>query len=79
MATVQVRDVPEDVHATLRARAAAAGMSLSEYVLGELTEIAERPPVTEVLRRADRRSGGADPHDIVNAVRASRDREPWSC
>lgn len=72
--TLQIREMPEDVHAALRARAAAAGMSLSEYALQELTEVAERPLVSEVLRRARHRSGGAAGDDIVAAVRSGRDR-----
>jgi len=72
--TVQIRAVPEPVHAILRSRAAAARTSLSSYLLDELTEMAERPTVAEVLRRAGERSGGADLDDIVVAVRADRDR-----
>jgi len=74
--TLQVRDVPDDVHTTLRARAAAAGMSLSEYVLQQLVEVASRPEVSDVLRRAGERSGGAAPGDIVAAVRSVRDTNP---
>ena len=40
MSTLQVRNVPEDVHRTLKARAAASGQSLSEYVLAELIQVA---------------------------------------
>jgi plasmid stability protein len=36
MATIQVRNVPSEVHRVYRARAAAAGMSLQEYLLSEL-------------------------------------------
>lgn len=74
--TLQVRDVPDDVHATLRARAAAAGVSLSEYALRELVEVAGRPEVSDVLRRAAERSGGVRRDDIVAAVREGRDRNP---
>src|SRR3990170_723657 len=49
---VQVRGVPDEVHRELRARAAAAGMSLSDYLLEELTRLASRPPVADVLARA---------------------------
>lgn len=66
--------MPEPVHATLRARAAAAGMALSEYVLRELIAIAERPTVAEVLDRAAQRSETVDLEDVVAAVRAGRDR-----
>jgi plasmid stability protein len=44
---IQVRNVPDGLHRTLKARAATAGMSLSDYLLGELREIAERPPLAE--------------------------------
>ena len=71
---IQIRDVPEDVHRTLRGRAAAAGVSLSDYLLGEITRLAERPPVADVLARAQARSGGARVEAIVEAVRAGRDR-----
>ena len=73
--TIQIRDVPDEVHRTLRARAAAAGQSLSAYLLAELTRVAERPPVTDVLARAAARSGGARIDDIVAAVRSGRDRD----
>lgn len=71
---LQVRGVPERVHATLRARAAASGLSLSEYVLRELTRLAEQPTVEEVMARAERRSDTVPVDDIVDAVRSGRDR-----
>jgi plasmid stability protein len=71
---IQVRNVPEDVHRTLRTRAAAAGVSLSDYLLGELIRVADRPAVADVLARANRRSGGADGDAIIEAVRIGRDR-----
>lgn len=71
---VQIRNVPDDVHRTLRARAAEAGASLSDYLLGEIIRIAERPPVADVLARAGRRRGGVGVDDIVAAVRSGRDR-----
>ena len=73
--SLQIRDVPDDIHAALRSRAAAAGVSLSEYLLRELVEVASRPEISDVLRRAAERSGGARAADIVAAVRAGRDRD----
>lgn len=70
MPSIQVKDVPEDVHATLRKRAAAAGMSLQEYLLGRLVEDAHTPTLDEVLDRAGGRAGGRAP--LVKAVRAVR-------
>lgn len=48
---IQVRNVPEALHRALKARAATAGMSLSDYLLGELREIAERPTLAEFRER----------------------------
>jgi antitoxin FitA len=48
---VQIRDVPEDVHATLKARAALAGVSLSEYLRGVLERTAARPTPAELSAR----------------------------
>ncbi|MGI8729233.1 MAG: FitA-like ribbon-helix-helix domain-containing protein [Solirubrobacteraceae bacterium] len=73
--TIQVREVPEEIHRELRARAAAADASLSAYVLRELTRVAERPPVADVLERAAARAGGARGAAIVEAVRSGRDRD----
>jgi plasmid stability protein len=72
--TIQIRDVPDDVHRELKTRAAAAGTSLSGYLLGELERVVERPPIADVLRRATRRGDGADVAAIVEAVRAGRER-----
>ena len=72
--TIQIRNVPDDVHRTLRARAAAAGQSLSEYLLADVTRLASWPPIGDVLLRATRRSGGSGLDAIVDAVRSGRDR-----
>jgi antitoxin FitA len=52
---VQVRNVPDALHRSLKARAAMAGMSLSDYLLGELREIAERPTLAEFRERLHKR------------------------
>ncbi len=58
MATVQIKNVPTDVHQVLRRRAAAAGQSLQEYMLASLTDFARHPTQEEVFELIDRRSGG---------------------
>lgn len=73
--TIQIRNVPDRVHRTLRTRAAAAGVSLSDYLLSEIVRVAERPPVADVLARAESRHGGATHEEIVAAVRSGRDRD----
>lgn len=74
MKTIQVRNVPDEIHRALRTRAAAAGVSLSDYARGELERAARRPPVAELLQRARSRSGGASSSAIISAVRSGRDR-----
>jgi plasmid stability protein len=72
--SIQVKDVPDDVHATLRRRAAQAGMSLQEYLLARLEHEANTPTLEEVLDGAGGRAGGRAPLKVaVEAVRADRD------
>lgn len=71
---IQIRHVPDDVHHTLRVRAVAVGVSLSDYLLAEIVRVAERPAVADVLARAGSRTGRASPQDVVAAVRSGRDR-----
>lgn len=75
MPSVQIKNVPPEVHRTLRARAAQAGQSLQEYLLGRLVEDASRPTLEEVLRRVGDRTGGRLTFaDAVATVREDRDR-----
>jgi len=53
---IQLRHVPDDLHRSLKARAALAGMSLSDYLLSEIREIAERPTLAEFRHRLHRRN-----------------------
>ena len=71
--TLQIRDVPDELHRALRTRAADAGMSLSDYALAALSEVAARPSASDVLRLARSRAGGARVSDVVDAVRSARD------
>lgn len=72
--SIQIRNVPDDIHRTLRARAAANGQSLSEYLLADITRLADRPPIGDVLLRASQRSGGVEVRAIMEAVRTGRER-----
>jgi len=72
---LQVRNVPDDLHAALRARAAASGLSLSEYVLRELRVLAARPSKAEVLARAALRGGRMSFDEAVAAISAERPDE----
>ncbi|MQA25585.1 MAG: hypothetical protein GEU94_08945 [Micromonosporaceae bacterium] len=75
--TLQIRDVPDDVHASVRARAAQAGISVSDYLLNLLSELVSRPTMAEIVERAQtlaRAGGGASRADVQDAVREGRDR-----
>ncbi len=65
---VQVRDVPEDVHRTLKARAAQAGMSLSEYLRAELTRIAALPTNEELRARLRQRTPVPMPRETPEVI-----------
>jgi len=48
---VQIRNVPDGLHRKLKARAAHAGQTLSDYLLAELERVANRPSRDEMLAR----------------------------
>jgi plasmid stability protein len=74
MPSIQIKNVPEDVHAVLRRRAGESGQSLQEYLLALLSLEASTPTVADVLERAGHRSGGrAGFAAAAAAVRAERD------
>lgn len=58
MPNVLVRDLPDEVHASLQRRAEAAGQSLQQYLATELTRLASTPTMDDVLARISRRRGG---------------------
>ena len=69
---MQIRDVPEDVHRTLKARAAARGVSLNGYLVDLVIRDAARSPVEEVLARALARAERLE-SSSAPTVRAERD------
>jgi plasmid stability protein len=71
---IQIRNVPDALHRRLKSRAALAGMSLSDYLLGEIREVAERPTLDELRARLARRSSVTPSVAPAEAVRAERDR-----
>ena len=72
--SVQIKNVPVDVHRVLRERAVAAGQSLQEYLLARLTEHARGPTLDEVLSRAGERAGGRVSFDeAARTIRRDRD------
>jgi plasmid stability protein len=77
---IQVRDVPDEVHRVLKARAAAEGLSLSDYIKRDLEELARQATIEDVLASArargarERAAGGSrlTTEQIVAGIRASR-------
>lgn len=69
---IQLRNVPDALHRSLKARAAMAGMSLSDYLLVEIKEIAERPTLTELRARLHTREPVAVRFDTARLVREER-------
>lgn len=68
MSNILVRGLPEDVHSALQRRAERRGQSLQQYLLHELTRLAEKPSLDELLDKIDRRRGGR-----VGFVQAAHD------
>ena len=48
---IQIRNVPDDLHRKLKARAAEQGVSLSDYLLRMAERDAERPTIAELTER----------------------------
>jgi plasmid stability protein len=69
---IQLRNVPDALHRTLKARAAMAGMSLSDYLLSEIKEIVEQPTLAEWRARLHSREPVTLPLDTAGAVREAR-------
>jgi plasmid stability protein len=71
---IQIRNVPDSLHRRLKARAALAGMSLSDSLLGELREVAERPTLDELRARLRSRPQVTLSVSPADVIREERDR-----
>lgn len=70
---IQIRNVPDDVHRRIKARAALAGTSLSEYLLREIEGSIERPTREELLARLCSLPAFEPREPIAEAVAAERE------
>lgn len=70
---IQLRNVPDSLHRTLKARAALAGMSLSDFLLAEIRGLAERPTLAELRDRVRTRTRVTPGASAAEAVRCERD------
>ncbi len=75
MPSIQIKNVPDDVHRVLRHRAVDARQSLQEYLLAKLTEDARRPTLDEIFARmkSEKGDGRAPLDEVVRIIRADRD------
>lgn len=73
--TIRIRTVPEDLHRKLEARAAEIGLTLSDYLLSEFQELAERPTLQEVLNNLKQRESIVLDEDPATTIRRHRDAE----
>ena len=74
MKMIQVRNVPEELHRALKARAALEGRTLSDYILAELPRLADKPTAEQVLARVRKRTpvGGPPAAELIHAERDRR-------
>jgi plasmid stability protein len=70
---IQLRNVPDALHRILKSRAAMAGMSLSDYLLAEIKEIADRPTLAELRERLHKRKPVSVRLDTARLVREERE------
>jgi plasmid stability protein len=69
---IQVRNVPDALHRTLKVQATQRGMTLSDYLLSELRGIAAKPTLAELTRRISDREPNAVGDAAVELIRAQR-------
>lgn len=69
---IQIRNMPDEMHRILKSRAAAQGLSLSDYLIQELRKSAEVPTIQEWLERVRSREP-VIPFSTEDAVRVERD------
>lgn len=77
MATIQVREIPDDAYEVIRKRARAAGQSIQAYMRDAVLELASRPTTEEILAlmenaRADNGTPGATHESILADLAADR-------
>lgn len=70
---IQIRNVPDELHSRLKARAAAAGVSLSDYLKDRLSDMVALPTPDELAGTLERRQLAAVDDSIVEAIRTDRD------
>ena len=75
MPNIQIRNVPEDLHRVLKAKAAIEGSSLSDFLLAELEQVAKRPTLRELRQRLRRREPVHLTPTAAEVIRELRERD----
>lgn len=70
---VQLRNFPDSLHRLVKARAALAGMSLSEYLINTIKKAEEGPTMEELRERLRKREPVSAPISPTEMVRQERD------
>ncbi|HET8672786.1 MAG TPA: hypothetical protein VFL87_04060 [Thermoleophilaceae bacterium] len=75
MGMIQIRNVPDELHRRLKAKAAHEGKTLSDLLLEELPRIADRVTMREMLERIAQREAvpGLTPARIAEGIREDRE------
>ena len=71
--SIQVRNVPDAVHRRLTSLAAKTGMSLSEFLLAEIADLAALPTADEMRDRLRARKSVKLAGSATAAIRKARD------
>lgn len=71
---IQIRNVPDDLHRELKMQAAAAGMSMSDYIKRELDRRRRKSTIREIVERSKGRNEGSTltTQDVVDIIREGR-------
>lgn len=71
---IQIRNVPDDLHKELKIKAAAAGMSMSDYIKRELGRRSRKSTIAEIAARRDAqgRKSTASTQEMVDIIREAR-------
>ena len=74
MKMIQIRNVPDELHRSLKARAAREGRTLSDLILTDLPRLVDKPSPEQVMSRIRSRSsvGGPPASELIAAERDRR-------
>jgi plasmid stability protein len=70
---IQIRNVPEKLHRKLKARAAAEGMTLSDYLREEIERLSTKPTLKQWAEELRKRNVDYGPISAAELIRMDRD------